>query len=54
MEPMRKRDGVVSVVVLLLCGGLLVLFTDIELKFVHWVNCGPIGGAGERRSAECR
>jgi hypothetical protein len=51
---MRKRDGVVSVVVLLLCGGLLVLFTDIELNVVHWVNCGPIGSAAERRSAECR
>ena len=41
-------------VVLLLCGGLLVLFTDIEVGLVNWVNCGPIGAAGERRSEICR
>jgi hypothetical protein len=40
--------------VLLLCGALLMLFNDLALKLVHWVNCGPIGGAAERRSAECR
>ena len=51
---MNKRDAVVSVVVLLLCGGLLVLFTDIEVGLVNWVNCGPIGAAGERRSEICR
>lgn len=51
---MNKRDALVSVVVLLLCGGLLVLFTDIEVGVVHWVNCGPIGGAGARRSELCR
>jgi hypothetical protein len=51
---MQKRDAVVSVVVLLLCGGLMVLFTDIEVSVAHWVNCGPIGGAGERRSELCR
>lgn len=51
---MRKRDGVVSVAVLVLCGSLLVLFTDIELSFVRWVNCGPLGGGREHRSEACR
>ncbi|MEB3199511.1 MAG: hypothetical protein VKK62_03140 [Synechococcaceae cyanobacterium] len=51
---MNKRDLVVSTAVLLLCGGLLVLFTDIEVGLVRWVNCGPIGGAGERSSEVCR
>ena len=51
---MNKRDAVVSLVVLLLCGGLLVLFTDVEVGVVRWINCGPIGGAGERHSELCR
>ena len=51
---MNKRDLIVSSAVLALCAGLLVLFTDIEVSLVRWINCGPLAGAGERRAEICR
>lgn len=51
---MSRRDILISLVVLLLCGGILVLFTDLELSAVRWLNCGPFAGQNERRSAVCR
>ena len=38
----------------LLCGGILVLFTDVEVQLVRWFNCGPIATQGERDSDVCR
>ncbi len=39
---MNRREALISGGVLLLCAGLLSLFTDVELSLVRWVNCGPL------------
>jgi hypothetical protein len=48
------RNWLISGVLVLLCGGILVLFTDIEVTAVHWFNCGPLAPLDERRSEVCR
>jgi hypothetical protein len=40
MSEQRGRDWLVTVVVLLLCGAILALFTDIETRAVRWLNPG--------------
>jgi hypothetical protein len=37
---MGRRNTLVSLAVLVLCGGILVLFTDLELSAVRWINFG--------------
>jgi len=44
----------VSGALVLLCGGVLVLFTDVEDSLVRWLNCGPAAPAVERSSGICR
>ena len=39
---------------LLLCAGILALFTDVEISVVEWINCGPLAPEVERRSEACR
>lgn len=51
---MERRHSLIALVLLLLCGGILVLFTDLELSVVRWVNCGPLSSPSERRSEVCR
>ena len=51
---MKPRHLLVGGAVALVCGTILVLFTDIEMKLVTWVNCGPIGGQREHHSEACR
>ena len=51
---MNRRNALVSAALVLLCGGILVLFTDIELSAVRWFNCGPLAPEDERRSEICR
>ena len=51
---MSKRDWQVSALLVLLCGGILVLFTDVELRLVRWVNCGVLAPSSERNSDICR
>ncbi|QPN63143.1 hypothetical protein [Synechococcus sp. CBW1004] len=51
---MSKTHLLVGGAVALLCGGILVLFTDIEVKVVEWVNCGPLAIQRERDSDICR
>jgi hypothetical protein len=51
---MSRRDLTVTGVVAVLCAALLVLFTDIEVGVVRWVNCGPLSAGGERNSELCR
>jgi hypothetical protein len=51
---MDRRQSLIAIVLLLLCGGILVLFTDLELSLVRWVNCGPWSGPSERSSEVCR
>ena len=51
---MTSRQTWATVAVALLCGGILVLFTDVEVLLVRWFNCGPIATQGERDSDVCR
>lgn len=44
----------VSAAVAAVCAGLLVLFTDIEMSLVRWVNCGPFASQSEDRSESCK
>ena len=51
---MTSRQTWATVAVALLCGGILVLFTDVEVQLVRWFNSGPIATQGERDSDVCR
>ena len=51
---MRKSHWLVSAAVAGVCAGVLVLFTDIEVKLVTWVNCGPLSVQRERDASMCR
>ena len=51
---MNRRQTLISLVVALLCGGVLILFTDVEVQLVRWLNCGPIATEAEKSSAICR
>lgn len=51
---MNKRHLFVGGAVALVCAGILVLFTDIEVKVVEWVNCGPLALQRDRDSSVCR
>ena len=51
---MSSRQSLASLAVILLCSGILVLFTDIEISLVRWWNCGPLATAAERQSDVCR
>jgi len=39
---MNRRNWLASAVLVLLCGGILVVFTDIERPVVRWLSCGPL------------
>lgn len=51
---MNRRTSLISLAVLVICGGILVLFTDVELSAIRWINCGPLAGHSERHSEICR
>jgi hypothetical protein len=53
-SPMSKRDWQVTALLVLICGGILVLFTDAELRLVRWLNCNMLAPASERSSSVCR
>lgn len=37
---MNRRNWLASAVLVLLCSGILVVFTDIERPAVRWFSCG--------------
>ncbi|WP_172820901.1 hypothetical protein [Cyanobium sp. NIES-981] len=51
---MISRNSLVSVILVLVCGAILSIFTDVELRLVEWLNCGPQAPADEQRSGVCR
>ena len=51
---MKKTQFLVGGAVAVLCAAILVLFTDIEVKVVEWVNCGPLALQRDRQSEVCR
>ncbi|CAK6687174.1 hypothetical protein ICNINCKA_00151 [Synechococcus sp. CBW1107] len=42
-----------TAIALLVLGGL-VLFTDVEVGIVRWVNCGPWASEVSRQEKMCR
>ena len=51
---MNPRHLLVSGAVALICTVILVLFTDIEVKLLRWINCGPFAVHQDRNSRVCR
>ncbi len=51
---MSRRQTWATVAVTLLCGGILVLLTDVEVSLVRWFNCGPLATQTEDNSSICR
>ena len=51
---MRPPQSLISLVLVILCGGILVLFTDVELLLVSWLSCGPIATEVQTNSQVCR
>ena len=51
---MTSRQTFAILTVSALCVGILVLFTDIEVQLVRWVNCSAIGTEAEKNSDGCR
>ena len=51
---MKPPQSLISLVQVILCGGILVLFTDVELLLVRWVSCGPIATEVQTNSQVCR
>ena len=51
---MTSRQTLATLAVSALCVGILVLFTDIEVQLVRWVNCSAIAIETENNSDVCR
>jgi hypothetical protein len=48
------RNWLVSAILALLCGGILVLFTDIEGAPMRWLRCGPLASQERPHGEPCR
>lgn len=51
---MHKNHLLISGAVAVICAGILVLFTDIEVRTVRWFSCGPWSTPSEQASEACR
>ena len=51
---MTSRQTLAILAVSALCVGILVMFTDIEVQLVRWVNCSAIATEAEKNSDVCR
>ncbi|MFY8148448.1 MAG: hypothetical protein ACOVNL_04415 [Prochlorococcaceae cyanobacterium] len=51
---MGKQHLLISGAVAVLCTGILVLFTDVEIRAARWFSCGPWASGNERSSEICR
>ena len=51
---MKPPQSLISLVLVILCGGILVLFTDVELLLVRWINCSPIATEAQKNIQVCR
>jgi hypothetical protein len=51
---MTSRQTWATAAVILLCAGILVIFTDVEVGLVRWVSCGPLSTSSEEQSEICR
>ena len=51
---MTSRQTLATLTVSAICVGIWVLFTDIEIQLVRWVNCSAIATEAEKNSDVCR
>ena len=51
---MKASTLAVSAAVAVVCTGLLVLFTDIDISIVRWFSCGPFSTHREDQSELCQ
>lgn len=51
---MGRRDILVSAAAAVVCAGILALFTEVDIKLVRWVNCGPLASPEARNAEPCR
>ena len=51
---MNSHQTLATLAVSALCVGILVLFTDIEVQLVRWVNCSALATETEKNSDVCR
>ncbi len=51
---MNRRQTGAAVAIALLCAGIFVLLTDVEVGIVRWFSCGPIATESEKNSQVCR
>jgi hypothetical protein len=51
---LTQKNWLISGALVLLCGGILVLFTDVEIGLVRWFNCGTLSTPDERNIELCR
>ena len=51
---MKPPQSLISLVLEILCGGILVLFTEVEQMLVRWANYGPIATDAQKTSQICR
>ena len=51
---MKPTQSLISLALVILCGGILVLFTDVELLMMRWVSCGPVATEAQKNSQVCR
>ena len=50
---MKPPQSLISLVLVILCGGILMLFTDVERLLLRWVNCGPIATDVQKINQAC-
>ena len=51
---MKPPQSIISLMLVILCGVILVLFTDVERLLVRWINCSPIATEAQKNSQVCR
>jgi hypothetical protein len=51
---MSRTHLLVTLLVAVLCTGILVLFTDLEESVRRWPACGPWASETSRRQPQCR
>ncbi len=51
---MTRSHLLVSAAVALLCTGILVIFTDLEVTIARWFSCGPWASQLARQEGPCR
>ena len=51
---MKPPQSLISLVLVILCGGILVLFTDVELLLVRWINCSSLATEEKKNYQVCR